>query len=138
MIQGPIELLTEDADVVAAVGNNALGSKSKISWAVCPDTESAPYMILSVQSNAPVQVKGETSSLDRVQFAVFSYSSSPEKVDVMDRAGRAALEQVGVTAGGYFFHRIFFVTQNDGYDRDAKLPYRVSIYEAQVQRTQPT
>lgn len=138
MIQGPIEILVNDSTVAGLIGNNKANTKVKVYWVVCPDTETFPYVILALQSNSPTQHKGPSSSLDMVRFNTYIYGIAPEVVDEIDIAIRAALEQNNVTAGGFLFHRISFTGQGDGYDKEAKLPYRVSEYEAMVQRTIPT
>jgi hypothetical protein len=138
MIQGPIALMEANTAVQSAVGRNKANTKYKIYWVQCPDTEEQPYYVLAIQSNNPTNYKGESSSFDRVQFAVIAYAGSPEKCNTMDVAARAALEVIDTTAGDVHFHRIFFVTQADGYDADARLPYRASIYEAQFERQIPT
>jgi hypothetical protein len=138
MIQGPIDILIADSGVQSAVGRNTAATKYKVYWAIAPDTEQPPYVVLQIVGNTPTGHKDDPSSLDQVQFAALSYALSPEEVDEVDIAVRAALEVQRVTSGGYYFHRIYFNTQQDGYDSNAKLPYRGSIYTAMVQRTIPT
>lgn len=136
MIQGPIDILLSDTTVQSLVGQNKQGDTYKVYWVTAGEMEQPPYVVLFVTGNTPTGHKDFTSSLDNVSFAVFSYGNSPEQVDEIDRACRYALEVQKTTSGGYYFHRIYFVGQADGYDEARKLPYRQSTYNALVQRTE--
>lgn len=138
MIQGVIEILSDNVDLVALVGMNKAATKPKIYWVVCPDQEQAPYVILRISGNNPNQVKNQVSSVDSVSFEAYTYGTSPEQTDEIDTALRFAAEGRNITTDTVFFQRIFCVGQSDGYDKDAQKPFRVTSYTAMVQRTIPT
>ena|SRR5690349_3654644 len=137
MITGISEILTDNATVTALVGMNTRENKPKIYWVVCPDAEKAPYVILSLLGNNPNN-KDDSSTLDDTRFAAFIYTNNPEEAEEISEAIRAALELKNVTAGGKLYYRIRYVSENDGYDKEALLPYRVATYSALWKREVPT
>lgn len=138
MITGISEILTDDATVTALVGMNTRENKPKIYWVVCPDGEKPTYVILSLLGNSPNNNKDDSSTLDDTRFAAFIYTTNPEEAEEISAAIRAALELKNVTAGGKLYYRIRYVSENDGYDKDARLPYRVATYSAMWKREIPT
>lgn len=134
MITGIKEILDANATVTGLVGMNSRENKPKIYWVVCPETEKVPYVILSILGNSPNNNKDDSSTLDDLKFAAFIYTTNPESAEEISEAIRAALELKNVTAGGKLYYRIRYVSENDGFDKDANLPYRVASYSALIKR----
>lgn len=138
MITGIKEILDADTTVTTLVGMNSRDNKPKIYWVVCPETEKPDYVILSLLGNTPNNNKDDSSTLDDMTIAAFIYTTNPEKAEQISEAIRAALELKNVTAGGKLYYRIRYVSENDGYDKEARLPYRVASYKAMLKRELPT
>lgn len=134
MIQGIIEILNADVDFVNEVGMNVANTKAKVYWIRCGDNEKTPYVILALQATEPNQVKDGTSTLDTDTFNAFVYADSPEKTDSIEMALRTALEGQQITTDTVYFHRIWKIGGNDGYDKDANRPFRVSTFQSMTQR----
>jgi len=139
MIQGIIEILSEDATLCALVGDNKAATKPKFYWVVAGDEEKVPYIILVVTGNLPTNVKDQPSMYDQISFDCYIYARSVEQADDMDQAIRLALEQKTITTdAGFYFHRIVFNGQKDGYDKEAQKPFRLTSFIAHVKRDIPT
>lgn len=138
MIQGIIEIVSENADACAAVGRNVANTKPKFYWVVVGENEKPPYVCFAMLGNQPTQVKNETSSLDSVTFGAYIYGHSPERTDAIQRALRSALEYQHITTADCYFHRIFLVNEVDGFDKEAQKPFRLATYTAQYSRINTT
>lgn len=138
MIQGIIEILSENADACAAVGLNVAETKPKFYWVVVGEKETPPYVCFAVLSSQPNQVKDITSSLETVTFGAYIYGSSPERTDAIQRALRSALEYQHITTEDCYFHRIYLVNEVDGFDKEAQKPFRLATYTAMYRRVNTT
>lgn len=138
MIQGVIEILKDNAEFVAAVGQNLSTTKPKVYWVVCPQQEKTPYVILRIAANDMNQNKDEPSTLDSVTFEVYTYADSPEDTDEIDNSSRIALEGKKIQTTTMYFHRLYAINQQDGFDKEALKPYRVTSYVAMLRRVLPT
>lgn len=134
MIQGIIEIVVADAPLVSLVGMNVAGTKPKIYWIRAGDKEATPYIILALAGSQPNQVKDITSTLDTDTFNAFIYADSPEETDAIEMAFRTAIEGRKITTTTVYFHRIWKIGGNDGFDKDALRPFRVSQYNTQTAR----
>lgn len=138
MIQGIIEILSADEPFKTLVGLNAARTKPKIYWVVCPATEKTPYVVLSIASNNPNQNKDDVSTVDQTTFQAFTYTDDPEKADEIDTAMRWLIEGKNITTSSVKFQRIYSVNQQDGFDKEAQKPFRVTIYQCFPVRQRPT
>lgn len=138
MIQGIIEILSADEPFKEMVGLNAARTKPKIYWVVCPATEKIPYVVLSIASNSPNQNQDDVSSVDQVLFQAFTYTDDPEKADEIDVAMRWLIEGKKITTSTVYFQRIYAVNQQDGFDKEAQKPFRVTTYGCFPARQRPT
>lgn len=134
MIQGIIEIANSNVDLVNLVGMNKAGTKPKIYWVIAGQEEKTPYIIFALAGTQPNQVKEITSTLEQDTFNAFVYADSPEQTDEIERALRVAIELSDAATSTVYFHRIWKVAGNDGHDKDALRPYRVSVYNAMSQR----
>lgn len=138
MIQGVIEILSEDAAACAAVGRNKADTKPKFYWVQVGENESTPYVCMAILSNQPNQVKDIVSSLDSVTFGAYTYASTPEKTDEISRAMRLAMEGQHWMTEDVEFDRIFLINQQDGIDKEAQRPFRLDTYTAIIKRPATT
>lgn len=134
MIQGIIEIANANVDLVNLVGMNKANTKPKIYWVIAGTQEVTPYIIFALAATQPNHVKEITSTLETDTFNAFIYADSPEQTDEIERALRVAIELSDAATSTVYFHRIWKVGGNDGYDKDALRPYRVSVYNAMSQR----
>lgn len=134
MIQGIIQILTENAPFVAAVGMNLANTKPKVYWVRAGTNEKIPYVILATVARAPNQVKDITSTLDTDTVNAYIYADSPEEADSIEQLLRAAIEGKKITTDTVYFHRIWMIGASDGFDNEAQRPFRLSQYNTQTQR----
>jgi hypothetical protein len=62
MIQGIIEILTDDVPVQTAVGLNKAADKYKVYPVITPQTEKPPYVVCALTGTSPAQTKDCVSS----------------------------------------------------------------------------
>jgi len=134
MIQGLIEIANANVALVNLVGMNKAGTKPKIYWVIAGQQEVTPYIIFALAGTQPNQVKDVTSTLEQDTVNAFVYSENPEEADEIERALRNAIELSDTSTSTVYFHRIYKIGGNDGYDKDALKPYRVSVYSVMSQR----
>lgn len=135
MMQGIIEILTEDAGVQTAVGQNATASKYKIYPVISPQTEKPPYVVGALTGTTPAQTKDCVSTQDNENFDLLIYGSNYEQVDTIDRLIRTALDgKQSNTDNGVHFSKIYFQSRRDAAveGREGLIYCRVASYSAEV------
>ncbi len=133
MIHSVIQLLIKDSKTAAKVGRNKANTKVKIYPVLADKDEEAPYTVLALMANEPLDTKKQVSALDRVTFDTTTFGKEYHEVDEIDNAMRFCLDGfAGVSAGLEI--EIWFVTQKDGYDERGYLA-RISTYNAHVKRS---
>ena len=136
MIQGIIEILTEDTGVQNVVGKSKLGSEVyKVYTVRAPQNELSPYITVFKLPGTPTQAKNETSSLDVCRFRVFGYVTNYKDRDAITEAIRAALDaKKSVTNNGITFLSIWYETDSDGFDDSAQQYVAIVDFGCEVKR----
>jgi hypothetical protein len=114
MIQGIIEILTDDVPVQTAVGLNKAADKYKVYPVITPQTEKPPYVVCALTGASPAQTKDCVSSLDNENFDLLIYGNSYEQADNIDRLIRTAIDgKQSNTDNGVHFSKIYFQSRRD-------------------------
>lgn len=120
MIQGVIEILTDDIGIQNLVGQNIAGNKYKIYPVKAPQKELSPYITVHKLPGAPTQSKQEASTLDICKFRVIGYVKTYALRDQFTEAIRLALDNMtSITDNGIEFEKIWYETDSDGYEERA-------------------
>lgn len=136
MMQGIIEILTENAGVQTIVGRNADNTKYKVYPVITPQKEKPPYVVCALTGSDPVQAKNCRSTLDKENFDCLIYSTNYEEGHEIDVAIRAALDQASGTTDdtNIHFDSIWFVSRRDAAveGKEGMIYVRVASYSCQV------
>lgn len=135
MMQGIIEILTEDTAVQTLVGLNAAALKYKVYPVISPQTEKPPYVVCTLTGSTPAQMKGDPSDLDVENFECLIYANNYEQGHNIDIAIRDALDNKRAnTDTGIYFDKIWFVSRRDAAveGREAMIYVRVASYACEV------
>lgn len=135
MMQGIIEILTEDAGVQTVVGMNATSTKYKIYPVITPQTEKPPYVVCALTGSTPAQTKDCVSTLDNENFDCLIYSNNYEQGHAIDIAIRAALDgKQSNTDNGIHFSKIWFQSRRDAAveGKEGMIYVRVASYACEV------
>lgn len=122
MIQGIIEILTDDSTVQGIVGQNEKGNKYKVYPVRAPQKEKPPYIVVFKLPSIPTLDKHSVSTLDECKFRAIGYVENYIERDAMTEAIRGALDgKESVTDAGINFSSIWYDTDSDGFDEPAQL-----------------
>ena len=135
MMQGIIEILTEDTGVQAVVGQNENLTKYKIYPVISPQKEKPPYVVCALTGSGPAQMKGNISDLDQENFDCLIYSNNYEQGHAIDIAIRTALDNKRAnTDTGIYFDKIWFVSRRDAAveGKEGLIYARVVSYSCEV------
>ena len=121
-------ILVNDATVGGLVGLNAAGDRAKIYPIVVPQYEEAPYVAVSVIGREVV-AKG---CADVFSVQVVSYHTQEEGcMELHEACKTALLTAPAATYNGFELSLINFTTESDGFSVDAKLYYKIAVYNGQ-------
>lgn len=135
MMQGIIEILTENAGVQSAVGVNEAGLKYKIYPVISPQKEKPPYVVCALTGSEPTLGKDCVSTLDKENFDCLIYATNYEEGHEIDIAIRAALDgKKSVTENGIHFNYIWFVSRRDAAveGKEGLIYARIASYSCEV------
>lgn len=142
MTSGIIEILREDSNVQAAVGQDARG-QYKIYPTRAPakvETSEQPYIVVSEVSLSPSLGKMCPSTLDNVRYNVIVYSTNFLETETIQEACRVCLDSGQQWSTDLVdFDGIWMVDRQDawspGTGQDNGLYAKIGVYEASVKRT---
>lgn len=135
MMQGIIEILTENSGVQTAVGRNAEDTKYKVYPVISPQTEKPPYIVCALTGSTPSQTKDCVSTLDNENFDCLIYSNNYEQGHDIDLAIRTALDgKRSNTDNGIHFSKIYFQSRRDAAveGKEGMIYVRVASYSCEV------
>jgi len=139
MIQGIIEILSEDATVQSLVGRNKANTKYKIYPVRVPQSEVQDfndYIAVAKTETATFDGKFCSGGLNLATFNVIIYSKTGyQRADDIHEACVMALNQkTWNTDAGIFFDSIWFKTDYDTFDDAAQVYVRVASYSCMYSR----
>lgn len=106
-------ILTDDETLSGMVG-------TKIYPEAAPEDVETPFVVYSVQSVEPLQVKNSTSTLDIANFVVYTSSPNYAQAMLVNEAIRAALERKGGTFSTVAIDSIEYIDENVEFDIDSR------------------
>lgn len=121
-------ILANDATVASLVGNNTADDKVKVYPVVVPESEKAPYVVVTVLGRT-VASKGCS---DQWNIQVVCYHTISDDCVALHEACRdALLGTAAATINGYEFSFVNFSTESDGFIREGNLYYKIAVYDGQ-------
>ena len=142
MTSGIIEILIEDANVQALIGQDSEGHY-KVYPTRAPATvevTGAPYIVVSEASLTPSLGKACPSTLDNIRYQVLVYSTDFLETEVIQEACRVCLDNGQSWSTDLVdFDSIWMVDRQDlwspGTGQDNGMYVKLGVYEASAKRT---
>lgn len=142
MTSGIIEILIEDANVQALVGQDARG-QYKVYPTRAPEgveNAEAPYIIVSEASLTPSLGKACPSTLDNIRYQVLVYSTDFLETETIQEACRVCLDNgQSLSTDTVDFDSIWMVNRQDlwsaGTGQENGMYVKLGEYEASAKRT---
>jgi hypothetical protein len=121
-------ILSNDIDVAAIVG-------SQVFPELAPANLDAPYVVYSIISNSPSDVKEETSSLDVANIEVYCFELSYNLAIDLGVAVRKALDRVGGIYNGVRIQSIQYTNEQMDVNESRQLWASIQDYSIRIKTT---
>jgi hypothetical protein len=137
MTSGIIEILIENAGVIAAVGRDD-NNQVKVYPMIAPQGVEAPYVTVSEVSLNPALAKQCSDFMDSPRYNVMVYSLDFRETELIQAACRAALDTGAgfTTDAGAEFDSIYMMDRQDLWmpstGESSGLYVKVGVYAAEV------
>lgn len=144
MIQGIIEILTEDIDVSEAVGRGVTSDRVRVYPVRVPQEEAKEsdiekYITVYKTPGEPTQSKDVVSTLDRDNFNVNCYAGNYDEAYELYELVRRALDlrqNIMTTDSGFVYQGIWFISDYDAYDDGSQKYVHVLSFSTHTTRAE--